>query len=271
MTDINPYLYQVRLFVNADITERKPCFYKISRMQNMEWYSTYESEQWQLNYYDTVFPESINKNIHLAGIVSHLLDENGGLLAVLEVSTKMEDLFKDFYSTDKDSYCCFIGEDGTIYSEAQKQAIWNDNREELFQYIARNTSKNEFYETSFNNQKCILSTLYLPSIKGTFVHVRNTKQTLYSYYISQVPYILVVLISMAIFIIIVVILIRNIFKRFNQLTAAVNQIKDGANIKVPEDGEDEISELGKRINSLLSSLEELNRENMNRQLFRINL
>ena len=32
MTNINPYLYQVRLFVNADITERKPSFYKIERM-----------------------------------------------------------------------------------------------------------------------------------------------------------------------------------------------------------------------------------------------
>ena len=32
MTTINPYIYQVRLFVNADITEKKPSFYKIRRL-----------------------------------------------------------------------------------------------------------------------------------------------------------------------------------------------------------------------------------------------
>ena len=266
MIDTNPYLYQVRLFVNSNITERKPCFYNISRMDNMEWSKTYKSDQWQIDYYDAVFPESVNENIRLAGIVSQILDEDGNLLAVLEVSTKMENLFEDFYSTNEDSFCCFVEENGNIYCENERKNIWNDNKEEILKLIEENTSKSTSLEMKFNGQRSIVSTLYLPSLNGTFVHVRNTRNIINSYYVNQTPYVMVVIVSMTVFIVIVVILIRNIFKRFNKLTAAVNQIKEGEHIKLPEEGNDEISELGQRMNIMLSSLEKLNKENMNRQL-----
>jgi two-component system sensor histidine kinase YesM len=77
---------------------------------------------------------------------------------------------------------------------------------------------------------------------------------------------MVVLISIVFFIIIVIILIRNIFKRFNFLTSDVSRIRNGEKIKISEQGDDEISELGKQINEMIDSLEKLNQENTNRQL-----
>ena len=61
-------------------------------------------------------------------------------------------------------------------------------------------------------------------------------------------------------------MIINIFRRFNILTSEVGQIENGENIKLTESGNDEISELGKQINKMVVSLDELNRENTQKQL-----
>ena len=75
MTNVNPYLYQIRLFVNADITEKKPCFYRINRLENMEWYGKYKNSLWYLNYSDTAFPEARNESTKLAAVFADILDD----------------------------------------------------------------------------------------------------------------------------------------------------------------------------------------------------
>ena len=61
-------------------------------------------------------------------------------------------------------------------------------------------------------------------------------------------------------------IIKNSFARFNRLTVEVSNIKNGTVKKLTEKGNDEISELGKQINSMINSLEKLNQENINREL-----
>lgn len=68
------------------------------------------------------------------------------------------------------------------------------------------------------------------------------------------------------FIILIVILIKSSFSRFNHLTSEVSKIKSGEHIRLTEKGNDEISELGKQINDMLSTLEKLNIENTNKEL-----
>lgn len=110
------------------------------------------------------------------------------------------------------------------------------------------------------------SVLPCKSLNGYFVHVNNTEKTIYSYYRGQFTYIIVVFLSIIIFSIIVILLIRNIFKRFNTLTYEVRQIKTGTVLRLTETGNDEISELGIQINKMLDALEQLNIENTNKQL-----
>ena len=266
MTNVNPYLYQVRLFVNADITEKKPCFYKMDRMNNMEWSKNFEDNQWQIDYADSVFPNSKNDNIRLAGIVSNIKDDNDNLLAVLEVSTKIENLFTDFYNMEDGDYCCFIDYNNNLFSSEKQKDIWEKNKSIILEYLGDGANINTSVRKKFEGDSCIISTLDMASVGGTFVHIKSTKGMIDSYYKSQIPYILVVFVSIIIFIIIVFILIQNIFKRFNMLTSDVNKIKNGEQIKISEAGDDEISELGKQINNMLNALERLNRENTNRQL-----
>ncbi len=264
MTNINPYIYQVRLFINADITEKKPSFYKIDRMSNMEWATTYQNNPWQIDYLDKVFPESINRNLHLIGLVKEIKDDNGKLLAVLEISTPLENMFTNYFENNNNELCCFIDNNGNIYSSDNNRKIFDKNRKTLF--IFSNKLRNQSDFTTFNNQSCIVSVCDLTSMNGYFIHIKGIRDTVDSFYRSQIPYLCIMLISTIIFIIIVYFLIRNIFKRFNILTYEVSQIKNGESIKLTESGNDEISELGKQINKMIVSLDELNKENINRQL-----
>lgn len=266
MTNVNPYLYQIRLFVNADITEKKPCFYDIDRLNNMEWAKYFKDNQWQIDYKDSVFADNRNDNIHLAGIVSNIKDDNDNLLAVLEVSTQIENLFTDFYNKEDGDYCCFIKYNNKLISSERQKDIWKDNLSEILEYIHDGANINTSKKIKFAGENSIISVLEMSAVGGTYVHIKCTKDTIDSYYQSQIPYILVVFVSIIVFIIIVFILIQNIFKRFNRLTSDVNKIKNGKQIKISEDGDDEISELGRQINNMLNTLEQLNRENTNRQL-----
>mgnify|MGYP000757225483 CR=1 FL=1 len=264
MTNINPYLYQVRLFVNADITEKTPCFYSIDRMKTMEWSDNYRDREWQIDYRDSVFQNS-NDTARLMGVISNIKDDEGNLLAVLEVSTKIENVFLKFYNSEGNDFCCFVDENGKFYYSDSQKDVFDSQKQTILKYISKKTSDTSFI-TKFNGKKCVCSILPMSTIKGSYIHIKVIKDTIDSYYSSQTPYVLVVLVSVAIFIVLIFILIKNIFNRFNKLTVDVNRIQTGEKIKVDETGDDEISELGKQINNMVDSIERLNQEKVNKQL-----
>lgn len=264
MTDLNPYIYGIRLYVNSEIDEISPCFYNINKSKNMSWAESYKNESWTFGYIDQ---NALEKNdTPLAGLISELRDNNGQLLAILEVSTAMEDLFLDLYEVNNEEYCCIIDENNNIFSSEEQKQLWMLNSKLISDYISDENKLDTSFLTSFNNEDCVISTLSIPSIGCTYVHVARIKTTLDNYYLSQIPYIVFVAIFMIIFIIIIIFMIKNIFKRFNSLTALVSKIEMGSNIVLPEDGDDEISNLAKQINSMVTALETYNKEQINREL-----
>lgn len=263
MITINPYIYGVRFFVDADITEKQPSFYKISKLENMSWAHSYTNNKWVFDYYDSLYADREGNN-HLAGIISEVKDDSGNLLAVLEVSTNLNDLFLNFYKEQENEFCCFVSKDGEIYSSEDSKEIIENNKQEILELADTTTS--DSVTMNFNNETSVVSRLYCSSLEGVYVHVSGTKEIINSYYRSQSLYFVVVIISMICFIVIIILLIKNSFSRFNNLTSEVNKIKTGEHIRLTEKGNDEISELGKQINDMLSSLEKLNIENTNRQL-----
>lgn len=263
MVTINPYIYSVRFFVNADITEKQPSFYKISRLENISWAHSYENNHWVFDYYDSLYAGK-KDNHHLAGIISEVKDDNGNLLAIMEVSTNLNDLFLNFYEEQENEFCCFVSKDGQIYSSEDSKEIVEKNKKDILELA--NTMDSDSVTMKFNDETSVVSTLYCSSLEGVYIHSSGTKDIMDSYYRSQILYFIVVLVSMICFIVIIILLIKSSFSRFNHLTSEVNKIKNGEYVRLTEKGNDEISELGKRINDMLSALEKLNIENTNKQL-----
>ena len=263
MTNVNPYLYQIRLFVNADITEKKPCFYRINRLENMEWYGKYKNSLWYLNYSDTAFPEARNESTKLAAVFADILDDRNHLLAVLEVSTDIKNLIPNFYKHSTDEWNFFVKDSGEIICSEENKEYLEKNKNQIVKILERK-NKTEFQ--NFSGSNAIVSTLSMPSLDGTYVHISKSQDVIDSYYRSQFPYLMVVIFSMGIFSFVVIFLIRHIFKKFNNLSASVNRIRNGEKILLPDDGNDEVSEMAHQINEMIVALEKLNKENVNREL-----
>ena len=262
MININPYINNVRLFVNANITEKEPSFYNIEKMKQLSFYNNYKNNEWVFDYKDTF--NSKKNDSRLAAIVTDVYDDDGKKIAVLEVSTDLNNLFSDFYNSKSDEFSCFVSDDGKIYSDEKKVNIVNKNKEDIYKFVKG--KKTDSILSDFNYISCVVSTLRCSSLKGTYVHADRIDLTVSSYYKGQLSYFAVVIASTIIFIIIIVFIIKNSFARFNRLTVEVSNIKNGTVKKLTEKGNDEISELGKQINSMINSLEKLNQENINREL-----
>lgn len=262
MSNVNPYLYQVRLFVNANITEKSPCFYRINRMYDMSWASDVRTDEWVIDYNDNIFTNDSAKSTHLLGFVTEIKDEDENRIAMLEISTEIDNIFLNF-TTQDDDYVCFVDDDGKLYCANNQKDFWDGHKDEVLKNV---DSKNNSVFATIDGSKSIVSNVHMRTLKGTYIHIKNNNAIISSYYSSQIPYITVVLLSMLIFAVVVILIVKSIFKRFNNLTTGVTEIANGNNITLPEDGTDEISELGKQINVMVEALENLNKENINRQL-----
>lgn len=266
ITNLNPYLNQIRLFVDSEnITEKKPCLYQKKRMYNLEWGYGRVDGKWNIDYEDSVFPDSIS-NYHLAGLTKTMYNSTGKELGVIEVATTMEALFPDTYQTNKDTWSCFVTSDGEVlYNE--EAAGYPSSFATVNKYVGIAGTENGVYQTTIDGERVLLSTTYIESFDGTYVHITKLDNHINSYYNSQKAYIYVVAVSLILCVIMVAFITKNMFKRFNSITESITRIKKGeTGLRVDDDGDDEISEMGSQINQMLDNLQHLNEENTNRQL-----
>ena len=230
MVDINPYIYNVKVYANANVTEKAPSFYKLNRLQQQEWSNSYENNKWVFDFKENKY--GVIGKTRLAAIIKNVTDETGRLVAVVEVSTELKGLFLDFDKKDSNEFTCFISNKGEVYASDKNKKTVDENINEVKQICK--SDKNNTITRKFNGETSIVSTVYSNSLGGTYVRVVGTKKIVNSYYKSQLLYFIVVFLSMIVFIFIVAILIKNSFSRFNNLTKEVSEIKNGNIIKLTE-------------------------------------
>lgn len=88
---------------------------------------------------------------------------------------------------------------------------------------------------------------------------------------KECGYIAIIFIMSSALFISVSMLIFKIFQRFRKLSANFNEISSTNNMHVPEDGDDEIAMLGHQINDMVDHIEQLNKENIKKQLLMKNV
>lgn len=265
ITNLNPYLNQIRLFVNSDtITEKSPCLYRKSRMNNLEWASDRQDGVWNIDYPDEVFPDNTSDE-HLAGITNTLLNSKGEELCVLEIATEMSSLFPDLYTKEKNISTFFVEDSGEIHCANKDDVL--AVTEEIKNYIKKTGKNSNVYTTQIGGYDVVLSVTYIESFSGSYVHMTELDSVITSYYDSQKAYIIVVICSLILCLVLVAVITTNIFKRFNVITDATTKIKQGeTDLRIETDGDDEISDLAEQINEMLDGIQHLNEENTNRQL-----
>lgn len=266
MSNSNPYLYQVRIYVNSQkASEKSPSLYRYKRMNNMSWAKDYHNGEWKLDYADTVFPEYIATGPkHLAGLLSVVTQADGQEMYTIECITYMTNLFPNLYEDRDTSWSAFIGDDGRWYHTASNTNPWNQSGDEIYDRIENDT---DVIYTKINGKHVILAYQQVPLLGGTYVHLISMEEAFGEFYQSLIPYgIILVLILMA-FVVFSIVAVRVIMQRFYRMYGVMTRIQGGElELSLPEEGNDEITELSGEINRMLRRIRELNQDNLDRQL-----
>ena len=266
MTNSNPYLYQVRIYVNSEkASEKAPSIYRYQRMNNMSWAKEYHDGEWKLDYTDTVFPEYIATGPkHLAGLISVVTQAGGQEMYTIECITYMTNLFPDLYEDSDTSWSAFFGDDGNLYYKASNSNTWNQAIEEIQEKTGSDTS---VIYAEIDGKHVILAYQYVPLLGGTYVHLVSMEEAFSEFYRSLIPYGIILILILMAFVIFSIVAVRVIMQRFYRMYDVMTRIQGGElDLTLPEEGNDEITKLSSEINRMLARIQELNQDNLDRQL-----
>lgn len=266
MTNSNPYLYQVRIYVNSKMaSEKAPSMYRYKRMNNLSWSGEYHDGEWKLDYTDTIFPEYVATGPkHLAGLLSVVPQDDGQEMYTIECVTYMTSLFPDLYTDSDTSWSAFFGDDGSAYHTVSNSNPWNRSMEEVQDKIESDT---DVIYTRIDGRHVILAYQKIPMLGGTYVHLYSMEEAFGEFYRSLIPYGVILVLILLAFVVFSIVAVRVIMQRFYRLYGVMTRIQKGElELSLPEEGNDEITGLSREINRMLCRIRELNQDNLDRQL-----
>jgi two-component system sensor histidine kinase YesM len=268
LVNSNPYLYQIRIYVDADVQEMMPILYRKTRMMRLSWAkSDFESGSWQFDYTDQIFPSFVLRPVpHIAGFVTKVPDLEDGLDATIEVSTRMETLFPDMYASDKDEWVCFVDAEGSIYYDLDRQSPWLEYTRGFYTNMEEH-SLGYAEERMTDKGHVIVCVQPIQQLGGHLIKIVSLDQTINEVNRTRNQFLFIVLLITTILILFTKRMIGLILKRFYEIIDMVHQIRKGdLGIRVMNPGQDEMGELGLQINKLLDYITRLMEDNIKREL-----
>lgn len=268
----NPYLYQIRVYAGSnDFPEMFPILYHRNRLKDFSWYDKFESGEWQFDYEDAMFYNSVNSSEHTMGLITTISDYEYEELAVIEVAVRMDEVFdKIFQSTDKD-WEAFIDKDGTIYSGSAEECIWESEKENIVKQLLANKDLKgdgeQYFETKLLDNRVIVGILPMKELSGTFIRIVSMEDSMKTVWKYQSLYMVGLVIAFLLLVALINIVVKALLKRFYEVLDIISKIQEGdLNVRINRSGSDEMGQLGMEIDIMLDTIERLMHENLSREL-----
>lgn len=261
----NTLLYGVRVYaMNDEIQEMMPILYSHSRMQKMAWAKETDVAGWHYQYRDALFDS--NGATQIAALVTKIEDYENGQLGVMETAVTMENMFPPLYETVEDEWSCFISDAGELY--------FGENETEGSEQFVRLQMEQGFAQDGIYTEYCrqdgahlMVSSLYVKELQGTLLSVKDISDNVrYVYRMRNifVAVMLVILIGLAFLINDIV---KRLLRQFYEILRSIRVIQKGdLQVRIDDCGNDEMGELGTQINKMLDHIEQLMKENIDREM-----
>lgn len=261
----NTLLHGVRVYaVNDNMQEMMPILYSRSRMDKMEWAKKADYTGWNYHYPDELFDN--RGAARIASLVTNVEDYENGLIGVIETAVTMDNMFPALYERIEDEWSCFISDTGELY--------FGDNEQEFSEEFVRFQMEEGFEEdgiitdyTRQGEEHLIVSYLHVRELQGTLLSVKNiSDNVLYVYRMrnSFVAIMIVLLVGLAFLINYIV---KRLLRQFYDILKSIRGIQKGdLGVRIKNCGSDEMGELGTQINKMLDRIEQLMKENIDREI-----
>lgn len=269
MVNSNPYIYQIRVYVDSDtMEEMMPILYRYDRMNRLSWAQEEEISGWKYNYVDTTFDSYImNQDQSLMALISPITDYTSGQLGVLEVAIQMDIMFPELYG-ESGNITFFIDGEGQIHCK-------EENREMVTAYVQEKDllTKNQResgeividYENR-HNASMLVGRQYIKELNGVLVSIDNMEEEIGAVHRNRNIFLLALaLISIAL-IFFINYVVKNLLSQFYRILQSIREVQKGdLNVVITDCGNDEMGELGTQINKMMERIRQLMEDNLNRE------
>lgn len=267
----SPNLYQVRLYVDSDtMQEMMPILFRKERMEKLAWAGDEEITGWKFDYTDTIFDSFVmNQNQKIMSLVMKVSDYTYGDLGVLEVAMPMRTMFPTLYDDNMDVWSCFIDGQGKRYcSETEeKKGLEETYFGLLSEQSLLGSGERRVEYVNWDGQAMIIGYMPVKELSGELICIRNFNDTIGQIHKSRNYFILAAVLALIVLVLLVNGITRLLLKQFYAILNSIREIQNGdLNVVVPEDGNDEMGELGSQINKMLVTIRRLMDENIRREV-----
>ena len=269
----NPLIYCVRAYgVNDNITEMMSVLYKNQRMKKLSWGKDADPTGWHLDYKDSVFSGlTEQEDVSLISYVGHLNAVGYGYVGYIESAMRMEDIFPGFYKTKKDTdWAFYIDEDKTIVHGTN----WPKKADEIAGLISENkkiTLEKSIILMKVDNRMLMVFSLPNSSMGGTYIGVHDITKAVNNVKITRNIFIVIIMGVIALlWVMIDRLLVRRMLRDFYEILGTIRYVRNKGDLSIRvEERQDEVSEMGElahQFNRMLDRIEELMKENVNREV-----
>ncbi|MCR5417702.1 MAG: histidine kinase [Lachnospiraceae bacterium] len=272
LINTNPVINGARYYAITDnVQEMLPVMYNNSRLKKQEWADMADEGGWIFDYSENIFSPDDKK---LMALITPVDDRANGRIGYIETSMQLRDLFPSLYEHVEGEVSCFVCDDG--------QVIFGDASPDLYEEVktaatalakelrtAEEGNAQSGIRTEYNAAgRYIISGMYIKELAGTLISVDDISGGIASIYRLRTGFILVSLLMLAALAVVVNMLVNMVLKRFYEVLATIREVRSG-NLDVRTEDEtrsDEMGELSYQVNRMLDRIQELMRENVNREV-----
>ncbi len=261
----NTLLYGVRVYtVNDNVQEMMPILYSHSRMDKMEWSKKRDYAGWNYNYQDKLFDDYGVTAI--ASLVTNVEDYENGRIGVIETAVTMENMFPMLYEDIADEWSCFIADEGELYFGDNGQEISG----EFVRALIEDGLEKDGIHTEYMKQgreHLVVSYLYIREMQGALLSVKNISESIHYVFWMRSSFIAIMIVIMIGLSFLINYIVTRLLRQFYDILKSIRMIQKGdLSVRIENCGNDEMGELGIQINKMLDYIEQLMKENIDREI-----
>ncbi|MGN0243328.1 MAG: sensor histidine kinase [Lachnospiraceae bacterium] len=265
----NPYLYQVRVFVNSDtMHEMMPILYRRERISKIPWIYSYESGSWEFDYSNPIFPvTTMNVANHIMSLISTVEDHEHGEMAIVEVTVRMEQVFPQMFQNTDAAWTAFVDSTGEVYAHAKDSSKWDAYSKEILQSVRKNGKEKSVITTQFNGESVVLGYIPVNSLHGGIVQLVSMEHDFEMLNRQRIGYLFVLLFIFIALMMLIDRIVLMVLKQFYQIHVTVSEVHSGnLDARVKVFSEDEMGALGNQVNQMLTEIQNLMQQSLDQQL-----
>ena len=269
LVNSNPYLYQIRVYANNNsFSEMMPILYRRERMEQQKWAKEYSSGEWQFDYKDKVFAQTVNSSDHTMALITSIEDYERGEIGVIEVAVGMDTIFPEIFQTNQGEWACFVDENGKIYSQGENgENKWEQIKNNIVEQLEYTKEEEAYFNTKMAGERVAIGVMPMKELSGYTIRLVSMEGILKNLSRERNLYFAGIMIGFIILGFFINIIVKALLYHFYQTLRTIRKIQDGdLDVRVEHTGSDEMGELGANINLMLDTIKRLMEENIDREL-----